>query len=55
MQTFVYEQYALEAWQIKLIFVQNCYAKADSRYSKNGEITMCEKIQNGQNVRPKNT
>ena len=55
MQTFVCEQYALEAWKIQLVFVQTCYVNIDSRYSKNADITTCEYIQNGQNVRPTNT
>ena len=40
---------------MQLVFVQSCYVNIDSRYSKNGEITTCQHIQNGENVRPKNT
>ena len=55
MQTFVSEQYGLKDWKMQLVFVQTCYVNIDSRYSKNAEITTCEYIQNGQNLRPKNT
>ena len=35
------------------VFVQICYRNVDSRYNKNREVTMCEHVQNGENVRPK--
>ena len=49
------EQYALEFWEMQLVFVQTCLVNKDLRYSKDAEITTCEYNQNGQNVRPKNT
>ena len=55
MQIFLSEQYALEAWEMQSVFVQICYRNVDSRYNKNREVTMCEHVQNGENVRPKNT
>ena len=44
MQTFVSEQYALEAWEMKLFFVQTFYVNVDSRCSKNAEILGTSKI-----------
>ena len=44
MQTFVSEQYALEAWEMKLFFVQTFYVNVDSRCSKNAEILGTFKI-----------
>ena len=39
MQTFVYKQYALEAWEMQVVFAQTCYVNVNSRHSKDGEIT----------------
>ena len=54
MQTFVSEQYRLEAWEMQLVFVQTWYVNVVSRNSKNAEIATCKQTQNGQNIKAKN-